>query len=38
MADPFGFTTPLGDYIILEKYNSKSKKGHIEVIECSTQK
>lgn len=38
MADPFGFTTPLGDYIILEKYNSKSKKGHIEVIERSTQK
>ena len=38
MADPFGFTTPTGEYVVFEKYNSKSKKGHIEVIERLTQK
>ncbi len=38
IADPFGFTTGKGDYVIYEKFNSKIQKGHIEVIERLTQK
>lgn len=38
IADPFGFTTSNGEYIAYEKFNSKSKKGHVEVAERLTQK
>jgi hypothetical protein len=38
IADPFGFTTGNGDYIIYEKYNWNKKKGHIEVSERLTQR
>ena len=38
IADPFGFTTAKGEYIVYEKYNWKKNKGHIEVIERLTQK
>jgi hypothetical protein len=38
IADPFGFTTSNGDYIIYEKFNAKTKKGHIEVADRTTQK
>lgn len=38
IADPFGFNTSNGDYIAYEKFNSKTKKGHIEIAERLTQK
>lgn len=37
IADPFGFTTSKSNYVIYEKFNAQSKKGHIEVRDYADQ-
>jgi hypothetical protein len=38
IADPFGFSTSKGNYIIYEKFNAAKKIGHIEVLNTTAEK